>query len=420
MNNIRLTIEDYGINGEGVGKFNGKVCLVPNALITEEVEVEIIKDFSNYCIGKVKNFITTSENRAVPPCPYFNICGGCNLQHMNYNTQLNFKQQLVKKTLKKVALIDVDVNNTERSNSQWNYRNKASFNLKNNKIGFYEKASKRLVEVNSCLLLKETINKIYNLFKSSNLTCETCIKNLVVRFINNSAIIGVVSTKHINLLSFVELLKTLNISFGLYEIINTRNDSVVLSGKVKHVYGIKDIKISNFNIDYGVDLLAFHQTNEDIQNKIYNKILNSISKNDVVINGFSGAGLLSALLSTKAKKVYGIELEKSAHIAANKLKFDNNITNLTNICGDFYQNYNQIKEKCDTLVLNPSKKGCGKNVMHQIKGVKNIIYISCNPIALAKDLREIICDYNIEDITPFDMFPNTINVETFVKLTFKN
>ena len=207
--------------------------------------------------------------------------------------------------------------------------------------------------------------------------------------------------------------------FGLYEIVNTRNDSVVLSGKVQHVGGIKEIEINNSNLSYSVDLLGFHQTNLEIQNKLYEKVLDYINKDSVVINGFSGQGLLTAILASKAKQVIGIEINKSSHESAENLKNRNNIKNMKNICGDFYQHFKKELKNANTIILDPTKKCCGKQVMTEINGIENIIYISCNPIALCKDLNIIKNDYIIEEITPFDMFPNTTNVETLVKLKRK-
>ncbi len=407
------------MNGEGVAKINGKICLLSGGLMGESVQAKIITDHSNYSVGKIAKILTASKSRVNPPCPYFTECGGCALQHMNYEEQLNFKQMLVAKTLKKVARIETEVACCVASAHQFNQRNKASFNFNANGAGFYAKNSKFVVNIENCLLVNSAINQIYALFKQTVNTKSGKIKNLVVRFINNTALIGVVATEKIDLSTFSTSLINNGVDFGLYLIINTRKDSVVLSGKTIHLAGKKIINIENFGIKYAVDLLAFHQTNEDIQNKIYSKVLSHISANSVVLNGFSGAGLLSAIIATKAKQVFGIEIEKSAHLSAEKLKNDNKITNLTNFLGDFNQKLTNLLPKCDTIILDPAKKGCGKKVMQQINGVKNLIYISCNPIALAKDLREIIEDYTIEEITPFDMFPNTSSVETFVKLTKK-
>ena len=414
---METKIFDYGMNGEGVAKIDGKIALVENALIDEDVDIEIVEDNKNYALAKVNKIISESENRQAPPCPYFFECGGCDIQHMKYSEQLKFKTNHIKKTLKKICRIDFNVNNTVACSSEFNYRNKMSFSVNKKNCGLLKKNSKDIVNISSCPLADNHINKVLPIFNNYiNIYNGDLIKNLVVRSINNQILVGVVTKENINLKPFFEMLKKDFKNIGLYEIINKRNDSVVLSGQVNHIGGIKEIEINEFGLTYSVDLLGFHQTNLEIQNKLYNHVLNYIDKNSIVINGFSGQGLLSAIISKKAKQVVGIEINKSSHMSAEKLKSTNNIKNLTNICGDFHKHITPLLKSANTIILDPTKKGCGKDIMNEIKGVENIIYISCNPIALAKDLREILNEYTIEEITPFDMFPNTVNVETIVKL----
>lgn len=419
---MNTQIFDYGMNGEGVGKIDNIITLVPNCLKDELVDVEIIKDNKNLKFAKLKEIITPSKNRIEPKCPYFYDCGGCQLQHMNYDEQLNFKQLLVKKTIKKICNIDNNVNKTVACNNMFNYRNKASFNYSNNKSGFFKENSNEIVEISECAICQNNLNLIHTLFnnflKSEGIS--EFIKHLVIREINNQILVGVVAKKELDLSTFYQILSGKFSKIGLYLIINNRKDSVVLSGKFIHVAGIKEICIQNFGLNYSVDLFGFHQTNIDVQNKIYTKVLDHINENSTVINGFSGQGLLSAIIATKAKHVYGIEINENSHISAEKLKEENNITNLTNHLGDFNKIYPKLIKKADTLILDPSKKGCGKDVMNGIVGVENLIYISCNPIALSKDINQIKEHYNFVEITPFDMFPNTNNVETLVIFKLKN
>ncbi len=417
---MQTKIISLGMNGEGVGKLNGKTIFVPYVLPEEIVDFDVVLDKGNYAIAKLNKIVASCKQRTVPVCPYFYTCGGCQLQHIEYATQLDYKRNLVKNTLKKVAGIDANVNTTIASDLQFEYRNKASFNFNDESAGFYKANSKEIVAVESCPLQHKTINGVYVEFKNflKDKSFKHDIKHLVIRHINNQTLVGVVATKKVDLTA---LYKTLSAKFnplGLYLYINTRKDSVVLTKNVTHVAGIKTIKIENCGLNYEVDLTSFHQTNLDIQNKIYAHVLNNIGADEVVVNGFSGAGLLSGMLSKKAKHVYGIEIEEKAHFNAEKLKKENNITNLTNLCGDFFKLYKKELNP-HVVVLDPSKKGSGAKVMQKICGVNKIIYVSCNPIALAKDLREIINSYNIESIAPFDMFPNTSNVETVCVLTKK-
>jgi len=415
-------IYDYGMNGEGVTKVNEIVTLVPYAIKDEEIDLQISKSYGNYNLASLTKIMKPSNNRENPPCPYFYECGGCDIQHLSYAEQLKFKSLLVKKTIKKIANIDFDVKPTIPCNTQYQYRNKVSFNISKNESGFYKANSNDIVCIENCMLISKNMNEIHKMFKTfltTNREISEFVKNLVIREIENQILVGVVTKKEIDLSTFYKHLCANFEHIGIYQIINTRKDSVVLSGKTSHIDGIKEIKISNFNINYSVDLLGFHQTNIDIQNKLYEKVLSYVNTNSTIINGFSGQGLLTAILSTKAKHVYGIEINKSSHISAENLKKTNKIQNITNFLGDFNKKAPSLIKTSDILILDPSKKGCGKEILTNVIGINNIIYISCNPIALSKDLNILKENYNIDEITPFDMFPNTKNVETLVKLSIK-
>ncbi|MBR1987986.1 MAG: 23S rRNA (uracil(1939)-C(5))-methyltransferase RlmD [Clostridia bacterium] len=420
---MEVKIVDYGMNGEGVAFLDNKTLFVPVSLIDETVDITIEKDFSNYANARVDLIKHKSSERVCPPCPYFEKCGGCDIQHMSYNEQLEFKSLLVKKTIRKISKIDTDVSPTIPSECQYNYRNKVSFNVAENKIGFFERNSNTIVEVDNCALISANMNEILKIFSdfysSLNDNIKKTIRNIVIRDISNQILVGVVAKSNIKLKGFYDLLSSKFNQIGLYLIINKRHDSVVLSGQTIHVAGIKKIYIENFDIKYSVDLISFHQTNLSIQNKIYQKILDYINPNDIVVNAYSGAGLLSAIISKRCKHVYGIEIVNNSHQNANNLKQHNKIENMTNILGSVDDKIKQFDKKPDVIILDPSKKGCGKVVMESIIGVDSIIYISCNPIALAKDLNYILQDYVIEEVSPFDMFPNTKNVETIVKLKYR-
>ncbi len=414
-------VYDYGMNGEGVARIEGKISLIPFAMKDEMVDIEIEHEYSNYTTAKLISISSSCENREIPKCPYYAKCGGCQLQHMQYSEQLEFKKDLVRKTIKKILGLDYEVHDTVESNKQYEYRNKASFSIQNKTSGFFEYNSKDIVSIDRCPLLSLDINRIYSITREYILSLPYVddIKNIVIRSIDSQHLVGIVTRKTHDFTSLYTLLKKEFDIIGLYEILNTRNDSVVLYGKVTHISGIKEILVSSNGLNYPIDIIGFHQTNIDVQDKLYDKVCSYISPNSVVLNGFSGAGLLSAIIAKRAKHVYAIEIDKNSHNSAETLKKNNNISNLTNICGDFYSKFRELSHNFDTIVLDPSKKGCGEKAMKYIKGIKYIIYISCNPIAMCKDLRHILDAYEIEEIVPFDMFPNTKNLETLVKLKYK-
>ena len=161
---MELKILNLGMNGEGVAKLDDKVVFIPQCLEGEVVDCEIKKDYKNYATAELKTIKQTSPNRITPPCPYFKFCGGCTLQHMKYEAQLVFKQNLVKNTLKKVANIDADVANTVACKNQYNYRNKISLSCKENAIGFKQEQTNTIIDMSSCLLAKDEINYAYKVY----------------------------------------------------------------------------------------------------------------------------------------------------------------------------------------------------------------------------------------------------------------
>ncbi len=424
-NCVNIEIFDYGMNGEGVAKLDGKTLFVQGALRGEKLTAEVTSDEGNYAYALMTSVSQPSPERVSPPCPYFEACGGCDLMHMTYAEQLRFKSLLVKKTIKKITGIDPIVQPCVGSEDVLGYRNKSSFALNDKAVGFYRKGSHDVLPVAHCLIASPDINKVLDIFNTclkDDLIDPAGIKNLVVRAIDHKVLVAVVASAWLDIRPFYLRLAEAFSEVGLSLFINTRKDSVVLSGKVVQVGGIKKIKLTDpiSHIKYDLDIQSFHQTNQNIQNKIYQAVLDMVGENARVVNGFSGAGVLSAMLAQKVQSVHGIEIEPTAHQSANQLKKDNKVNNLTNIKGDFIKKFLPLRQDTDVLVLDPSKRGLGEKTAQQIVGVGEIIYISCSPQSLAKDLRALVSHYDIVSIQPYDMFPNTANVETLVHLRLKS
>ena len=211
--------------------------------------------------------------------------------------------------------------------------------------------------------------------------------------------------------------------YSLWLNINNKNTSEILSDNFKFIGGEKEVKMSSFGIKYSVHPYSFKQVNNEIEKKLYDEILKNIKEDSVIINAYSGAGLLSAILSKNAKKVYGIEINKNATNDANMLKSFNSIANLDNICGDAAKKLpNILKTNKDAVVvLDPPKAGVDKKLIQVLldSNVQKIIYVACGLTTLCRDLRLLKEGYDIKFVQPFDMFPNTNNVETLVCLERK-
>jgi len=250
------------------------------------------------------------------------------------------------------------------------------------------------------------------------------IRHLVVRQANNKLLITIVVNGNSlpNSDYLVNKISTKFKDFGVNININKTNSNIILTNDYKHIYGLKDIEVEEYGIKYSINNASFMQVNDYIKHSIYDSVLEEITKDDIVIDAYSGAGLLTAIISKKCKTSYGIEIIKPAVNIANSLKICNNIPNMNNICGDTTVELPKLVKKIDgdfVVVLDPPRKGCTKAVMETLAKVapNKIVYISCNPSTLARDLfnfNELNKSYQITKIQPFDMFPNTKHVETLV------
>ena len=451
---MRVKIDKLGMNGEGVArplrddicemqvgdsagdkninKDLQKVTFVDFALPDEVVDIEIVTDKSKFCTARLVEVVEPSVDRVSVLCPYFTKCGGCNLQHLQYNKQLEFKQNLVKETLLKVGGIDAEVLPCV-SSSEYGYRNKAVFPL-GKQIGMFECNSHNIIPIDNCLLMNYKINLALKLVKEwiqeNNIKTfdfaqyKGLLKYLVVRSVGEQTLVCLVSTssdvKHLDKLT--EKLKELG-KFGLYININNQHNSIILGRDYKHIAGIKSIKLNEFEISYNIDVASFLQVNNDIKTKMYTGVIDSIG-GGVVIDAYAGAGLLSATLSKSASKVLSVEIVPQASEKARQLVKSNNITNMEVINGDCTKVIpNLIKKvqnenkgvKC-SVVLDPAHAGCSPQVIDAVKTADQIIYIACNPIALAKDLKVLQNTHKIVKIQPYDMFPQTKHIETLAIL----
>ena len=436
MENKKFEIETLGINGEGIAKENGNVFFIPFALPKEKVEIQILKEKGNLKFCKLQNIIKKSPFREEPKCKYYGVCGGCNLQHLSYFESLNFKTNLVKETLKKIAGIDAEVLNTIGVLDRYNYRNKMVFPIGKtdgkNVVGMFKEKSHDVIEIETCEIANLVINKVLKIFslylQKSNFEGyfkneeNGILKYISCRVLDGVPSITIVSKKDVSkeLKIFEELIKKEFKNYSLWLNINNKKTSEILSDNFKFIGGKKELEVDEFGIKYSVHPYSFMQVNNEIKSKLYSKILENVDKEKIVIDAYSGAGLLSAIISKNAKKVYGIEIIKTATNDANILKTLNKIENLDNINGDAVKMLPQIlKTKKDAVVvLDPPKAGVDKKLIDVLNNssIQKIIYVACGLTTLCRDLKMLQEKFDILLVQPYDMFPNTNHIETLVCL----
>ena len=454
-------VSAIGSNMEGIVLVNEFICFVPFAIVGEKIKFKVLKVTKNIAFCKLLEVLTPAEERVRPRCRVYEKCGGCQLQHLRYREQLKCKTELVKDCLRKIAGIDFAVQNTIKSEFEYEYRNKLQLPVRNtlngDKIGFFAPNSHRIVEISECPLQQTWSSLVIEAFNefilSENVSCYNeekgvgLLRHLVVRAVDNHLIIVVVINGNDlpNTNELIEILsKKLN-KFSLFINVNTENNNVVLGDKFIHVFGEKIVETQEFDIKYQVVPASFLQVNNYIKRKLYLDVLKTVDADSetVVIDAYSGAGLMTALFGKTAKAVYGIEIVKEAVESAELLAKNNGLSDTVKnylapceeLLPKLIKNLRQDNDKI-TVVLDPPRKGCDKKVLQAILETMpdKIVYVSCSPQTLSRDLGVLVGslyydgnelkknsdftpNYEITKIQPYDMFPQTKHVETLVCLT---
>lgn len=443
-NNIyRVSITGMGTKGEGIGKIDNFTIFIPGAILGEEVEVNIIKVNKNYAVGKLLNIIIASEERVKPICDIYTRCGGCQLQHMSYKEQLNFKRQKVKDALLRLGGIDVEVEPVLGIKNPYRYRNKVQLPIgkENEKvsIGFYAPRSHNIIDLKTCLIQDEKADDIIKILrewiKEFNVPIynekehKGNLRHIMVRTaFKTGEVMVVLVTKDKNLPHKEELINKLieNLQgvVSIIQNINSQKTNVVL-GKESIVLWGKD-KIIDYiaNFKFAITPLSFFQVNPIQTEVLYNKALEyaDLKGNEVVFDAYCGTGTISLFLSQKAKKVYGVEIVAEAIESAKLNAKENNVDNVDFIVGESEQVIPELIEKgikADVVVVDPPRKGCEKSLLEAMANMspEKIVYVSCDPATLARDLCVLEkLGYKAIRVQPVDMFSNTYHVENVVLL----
>ena len=428
MKNIDIIRQ--GANGEGVGVSDEKIVFIPYALCGENVDAKVVEESTHFEVAQLEKINKASLSRVEPVCPYFKVCGGCDIMHASTSEQKVIKQQIVQNNLKKYANYNGKIQSLVVGDNLLNYRNHITFQVsENGTLGFYEKDSHKFLEIKECKLANNVINNsisfINSYFFDNKLkgynykTKKGEIKQVDLKFVNDCLLItfvGVVKELP-NIDNLFVRLNCLNVRYGIYISYNDKNSTIY--GELKHISGIKEIEYIDQGIKCFVSPFSFMQINAEIKDKIYNKIYELVN-GDIIVDAYCGRGVLSCKLAKKVQKVYGIEIVSSAIFDAKQIAQNNNIKNIEFLCGDIKDMLQDIKI-IDSIILDPPRKGCEKQVLETIlkKLPKQIIYLSCASNTLARDLKILSENYDIKFVEPYDMFPQTKHIETLCLLEKK-
>ncbi len=384
-------LDDFG---RGVTRINDKVCFVKNALSEEIVDIDVIKEKKKYQIGKVNSYITKSDKRITPKCKYYDVCGGCNLEHISLEEENNFKKEKVEKILEKFASKKVKVNKIA-SEDEYGYRNKITLRVDNGRICLLEEESNNLVEIDECILAENKINEIIKELKEI-VKDEKDISKIMIRVSNNLERVMIKVDGKVN---DVNLFKEIS-------------DSLIINDKViKEEYLLSNILDKKFLVSSD----SFFQVNRKITEMMYRKIIETVKENkpNKVLDLYCGVGTIGICVSSYTNNVLGVEVVEKAVESANKNKELNKVGNIDFKCGKVENIIDNSYSTYDLIIVDPPRSGLDKKVVEVLNrsNSKTIVYVSCDPITLARDIK-LLDNYEIKEVELFNMFPRTYHVES--------
>lgn len=445
-----VNIDGLGYEGEGIGRIDDFTIFVKGAIQGEKVEIKILKVNKNFAVGKIVEITKKSVNRVEPICPIYNRCGGCQLQHLKYEAQLNFKKQRVedctqrigKLKLAKDGLDGIKIHDTIGMDFPYRYRNKAQLPIgsKNGEvtIGFYSPRSHDIIPMDKCYIQQVVFDNIVKIVKTwaekycistyDEKTGQGILRHLMIRKSFKTGEVMVVIVVNSKKLPYAdELINILreNISDlkSVIQNINKNDTNVILGKKCTTLFGQDKIVDTIKDFKFDISPLSFFQVNPLQTEILYKKVLDyaDLKGNEIVFDAYCGTGTISMFLSQKAKMVYGVEIIKEAIDNAKANAIQNGVVNTEFIVGEAEAVIPELIAKgisADVVVVDPPRKGCALSLLEAITTMKpkKIIYVSCDPGTLARDLS--ILDklgYETLEIQPVDMFPQTAHVENIVK-----
>lgn len=388
-----VKVEKLDNLGRGIARIDNKIVFIENALPEEVVDIEIIKDKKNYSLARRINLEEKSKYRR-KICPYSDFCGGCDLISLEYDKQLEYKQNKIEELVRRNLGEDIKINNIIYD-KDFAYRNKILLHIMQEKLGFFEQMTNNIVDIDKCLLVNDRINSLISLIRKF-IKNNRELKSVVIRSSSNGDTMLIFSGN----VSKELLLE----SFSMVDVI-VLNNKLVKGQFIKERLGDKEFLIypnSFFQVNMFNTLNLYNEVKRMTYNKKYGNILDL----------YCGTGTIGIFLSQIATSVVGIEVVEDAVIAAKSNADINNVENIKFICGrveDYIDRFSNI----DLIILDPPRSGLDKKTIDNVKRInpKEIIYVSCDPMTLVRDLKELEEDYLIKEITPVDMFPNTHHVE---------
>jgi 23S rRNA (uracil1939-C5)-methyltransferase len=440
---VELEITGLNHEGAGVGRYEGYTLFVPQALPGEKIRAKVAHTKKNYGFASLLDVISESPHRVQPPCPVFDRCGGCSLQHLAYAEQLRHKRQIVKDNLLRIGGFPVEgegavpVHPTIGMSDPWRYRNKAQVPIGEQDGaligGFYAERSHEIVDIDACLIQHEANDAVVLAVKqiASRLHIPAydevkhtgLLRHVVAKV---GAKTGDVMVVLITTEDFIpereRLIEAIRHQLpavkSIVQNVNPHRTNVIFGEKTVTLWGDDVIYDYIGPVTFAISARSFYQVNPVQTEILYNKTLEyaGLSGEETVIDAYCGIGTISLFLAQKAKHVYGVEIVPEAIADANRNAKLNDIENVTFAVGAAEEVIPAWKEegiRADVIVVDPPRKGCDEALLSTILQMKpqRVVYVSCNPSTLARDLKVLADLYEVKEVQPVDMFPHTDHVE---------
>lgn len=441
-----VTFEDLTHEGAGVAKVEGFPIFVENALPDEKAKIKVIKVNKGFAFGRLIELHEQSKNRIDAPCPIYSQCGGCQLQHLSYEGQLDFKRKQVEQVLARIGKLDlntVNVHPTLGMKNPWNYRNKAQVPVGEREgglvAGFYQKRSHDIIDMERCLIQQaendDVVQAVKNICERFGIRAyneekhKGWLRHIMVRYgLVTKEIMVVFVTRtadfpHKNEV-ITEITNQLPQVKSIVQNINNKKTNVIFGDETNVLWGEEYIYDKIGDVKFAISARSFYQVNPEQTKVLYEKALEyaELTGEESVIDAYCGIGTISLFLAQKAKNVFGVEIVPEAIEDAKRNAELNGIANAEFAVGEaevvipeWYKQGNQA----DVIVVDPPRKGCDEALLKTILDMKpkKVVYVSCNPGTLARDLQMLeLGGYKTVEVQPVDMFPHTTHVECVAQL----
>lgn len=443
-----LPIKRLGINGEGVGYFKKQVVFVHGALPGEEVVAEVTNVKHKFAEAKIKKIRIKSPHRIAPPCPVYEQCGGCQLQHLQYGQQLAYKRDIVIQSLERHTKLNVEkleIRPTIGMEDPWHYRNKSQFQLGMQKgkiiAGLYGENSHKLINITECIVQHRSTTEVTNIVKQilhdfnisvyNEKNRQGIVRTIMTRVgfsTEETQVVLITSQEKLPRKDLIveEIQKRLPKVKSILQNVNGQKTSLIFGEETIHLSGEKVIQETLGDVSFELSARAFFQLNPVQTVKLYDEVKKAaeLTGKEKVVDAYCGVGTIGLWLADGAGEVRGMDVIPESIEDAKKNAAKHGYDNMHYVTGKAEKWLPKwVKEgwKPDTIIVDPPRTGCDEKFLQTVLEVepKRFVYVSCNPSTLAKDIQYVSKKYKVEWIQPVDMFPQTSHVESVVQLILK-